>query len=226
MAFFQMAPPNFESGFIATIVLLAVAVAVIAMLAGLGSYGPPKPKPTPEPAPPATLASLAKRARAAFKPRLAGAKLKSVRDYDSCLEQCKIDVAEPPLEGLVDPVSYCYGEACGHLRPPASLRNAGKLCLRVSVADDASMSKPEVYDLGPKIDGSIVECGSGSISATNVVSGSSWLVFEQRYLGSSYDKTYPFQVVWQYGTQKPAMEFGSQQVILVDPDTSTITIGL
>jgi hypothetical protein len=88
-----MAPPSFESGFIATIVLLAVAVAVIAMLAGLGSYGPPKPKPTPEPAPPATLASLARRAPPAAVANMTRFRLGSADVYSSFKRQVDLDAS-------------------------------------------------------------------------------------------------------------------------------------
>ncbi len=215
-----MASPNFESGFIATIVLLAVAVAVIATLAGVGSYGPPKSaKPKPEPSPPATLASLAKRVRAVFKPRLAGAKLKSSSEYDACLAVCEVWNGRYPFKP-----ENC-AENCAAKKPYA-LTNLSKKCIRVLVAADSSMTNAQVFDLGSRQDGSIMECGSGALRAEDAVGATSWLVVEQRYLGSSYDITYPFQVPADGGILRPPMEVGNQQIVGVDRRSSTITVGL
>jgi hypothetical protein len=110
-----------------------------------------------------------------------------------------------------------------------SLVNRGPQCIRVLVADNPSMARAQVYDVGARQDGSIVECGYGYTERGRVVDPSSWLVVEQRYLGSSYDITYPFQIDGKRGAQtqylQPAMQLGTQQLVVVDPARQTITVG-
>jgi hypothetical protein len=91
------------------------------------------------------------------------------------------------------------------------------------------MVKARVYDVGARQGGSIVECEFGFTERGYVVDPSSWLVVEQRYLGSSYDVTYPFQIDGRPGTPiqylRPAMQLGAQQLVVVDTTRQTITVG-
>jgi hypothetical protein len=138
-------------------------------------------------------------------PRLAGAGLPPGSCYESCRGNGQ----------AFDPAAVDNCTLDCEKRSKLSLVNRGPQCIRVLVANNASMAGAAVYDVGARQDGSIVECGAGRWEIYRVVDPSSWLVVEQRYLGSSYDITYPFQIDGKPWTStqvlRPAMQLGTQQ---------------